>query len=392
MRRSISLRLLAGALAVSGGCSTSDGGSDAGTPACALPDNAQAAVERYAEGVEASYGAVLAATTTLQARVNTLLANPSAAALADARTAWLDARTLYGETEVFRFYNGPMDAVEGQVNAWPLDEAYVDGVEGDATAGIIHNTAQAITAESLLSLNEQGGEENISTGWHAVEFLLWGQDQSTTGPGARPYTDFVDGAGGTAANADRRRQYLSVVMDQLVADLTTVHGAWAANTPGNYRASFVADVPGALLKILKGMGSLSGAELSGERMSVAYTEKDQEDEHSCFSDNTHQDIISNARGIQNVWLGRYAGTTSGVALRDVVARQDAALATRMTAELDASVAATQAIPAPFDQAILGADTAPGRVAIRAAIEALRTQTDTTVDVATALCQALSLDP
>lgn len=374
------------------GCTAGD--DDQEPVVCKTPGNAAAAVAVYAEGVAASYAAVLTGAVALQQKVNALVANPSATALAEARTAWLSARTIYGETEVFRFYDGPIeqDGLEGQVNAWPMDEGYVDGVEGNATSGIINNTAITISAQGLLALNEQGGEENIATGWHAIEFLLWGQDQSDTGPGARPYTDFVDGPAGTAPNADRRRQYLTVVMDQLVADLTVARTAWAAETPGNYRAGFVADTEGSLRNILKGMGSLSGAELAGERMSVAYQEKDQEDEHSCFSDNTHQDIISNARGIQNVWLGRYPGIPQGLGIRDVVAQADAALAAKMTNQVEVSVNAAQGIPAPFDQAILGADTAPGRVAIRATIEALRTQTDTTVEVATALCTPLTLDP
>ena len=56
-----------------------------------------------------------------------------------------------------------------------------------------------ITAEALTAANEEGGETNISTGWHAIEFLLWGQDLSATGPGARPATDYT-----TAPNAERR--------------------------------------------------------------------------------------------------------------------------------------------------------------------------------------------
>jgi putative iron-regulated protein len=48
-----------------------------------------------------------------------------------------------------------------------------------------------------------------------------------------------------------------------------------------------------------------------------------------------------------------------------------------------------AIPAPFDQAILGPDTAPGRVAIAAAIADLNTQTDAIADSAAALGISIS---
>ena len=45
-------------------------------------------------------------------------------------------------------------------------------------------------------------------------------------------------------------------------------------------------------------------------------------------------------------------------------------ADQLEAEMTAILAAAEAIPAPFDQAILGGDTAPGRLAIKAAIDAL----------------------
>ena len=72
------------------------------------------------------------------------------------------------------------------INAWPMAEAYIDYVEGDPEAGIINNPDEfpQITAELIESLNEEGAEENISAGWHAIEFLLWSQDMNEVGPGS----------------------------------------------------------------------------------------------------------------------------------------------------------------------------------------------------------------
>ena len=153
--------------------------------------------------------------------------------------------------------------------------------------GIIADTANypSLTQATLLEANERDSEVNISSGYHAIEFLLWGEDTSETGPGDRPFTDFVDG--GTRPNADRRRQYLTLATRQLIEDLESVQVQWALGQD-NYARRFTAEAPKeAVLKILTGLGSLSGAELAGERMAVAYDNKDQEDEHSCFSDNTH---------------------------------------------------------------------------------------------------------
>jgi putative iron-regulated protein len=181
-------------------------------------DLKQEVVTNYANGVHFLYSKSLQSATVLDGAIDAFLAEPTPATLEGAKRAWLKARDDYGPTEAFRFYDGPIDhpdtGPEGLINAWPLDEAYIDYVEGDPDAGIINNPSEfpVINASLIVSLNEEGGEENVSTGWHAIEFLLWGQDLSADGPGARPVEDFT-----TATNADRRSTYLAVTSDVLVS-------------------------------------------------------------------------------------------------------------------------------------------------------------------------------
>ncbi|HEX2010570.1 MAG TPA: imelysin family protein [Roseateles sp.] len=342
----------------------------------------------YAALVSANYADTLASAQVLQQAVRAFVAQPSQANLDAARQAWLAAREFYGQTEAFRFYGGPIDddkGPEGRINAWPMDESYVDRVEGKNAGGLVSKRGFKITKASLSAQNERGGEENIATGWHAIEFLLWGQDLSPSGPGNRSFEDFVDGK---APNADRRRQYLAVLTELLVDDLSFLAKAWAPGVRNNYRARFVGGGPEPLRKMLVGLGSLSRGELAGERLEVALASQDQEDEHSCFSDNTHRDAVSNAKGIENVWLGRYrradGSTLQGPALRELVAAKDAALAERLTQQLAASVAAAEQIQAPFDQEILGGKDAPGRARIQAVITSLTAQSKLLVEAATAI--------
>lgn len=344
--------------------------------------------EHYATLVHANYQDVLTTAVTLQDAIKAFTAAPSADSLAAARKAWLTAREYYGQTEAFRFYGGPIDnddGPEGRINAWPMDESYVDSVNGKKTAGLVNNRKQAITKKSLSGLNERGGEENIATGWHAIELMLWGQDLSETGPGNRSFEDFVDGK---APNADRRRQYLTVVTELLVDDLSGLVKAWAPGQKANYRAKFEKGGNESLRKMFVGLGSLSRGELAGERLEVALASQDQEDEHSCFSDNTHRDAVTNARGIENVWLGRLVrvdgSTLQGPGLRDLVAAKNAALADKTTQQISGSVKAAEAIPAPFDRAIAGAKDAPGRVSIEKTIASLTAQSNDIVAAANAV--------
>lgn len=358
-------------------------------PACGgALDDAEPTIARYVTLVRASYGASVSSAEAMSSAITAFVAAPSEATLGVARTAWLAARTPYGETEAFRFYEGPIDdadtGVEGQINAWPLDEVYIDYVQGSTRAGIVNDPSVTLTVDTLVAKNELGGEKNIATGWHALEFLLWGQDLSTTGPGARPATDYT-----TEPSAERRKTYLTLVNGLLLDDLRSVRDAWADGAA--YPAAMLAEEPAAALqKILTGVGSLAGAELSGERMTVAYDNKDQEDEHSCFSDNTHADLVANTRGIQNVWLGKL-GADDGVGLDELVAARDEALATRITGELAAALAALEAIPQPFDQALSGSDDAPGRVKVKAAIDALKKVATSLGEVATLLGITLNLE-
>ena len=350
--------------------------------------DARAAATTYADLVHASYADVVTKAEALDGALEAFVATPTDATLAAAKQAWLDGRVAYGPTEVFRFYDGPIDdpedGPEGQINAWPLDEAYIDYVDGNADAGIVNDPEVAeITTDVLVAANEEGGESNISTGWHAIEFLLWGQDLSDTGPGARPLTDYT-----TSPVAERRATYLTLLGDLLVSDLESVRDAWGPEA-GSYRETFLDDPHQAIANILRGMGALSSAELAGERIAVALDTKDQEDEHSCFSDNTTVDVVGNATGIRMAYLADFPGI-DGTSVSDVVATVDPELDAELRAQLDASVAAATALEAPFDQLILGDDDAPGRVALSALVTLLQDQGKTIAEVAGALGYSVSL--
>lgn len=320
-------------------------------------------VETYAAIVLASYEDSLELAVELNEAIDTFLTEPSEETLEAARAAWLAAQEPYGQTEAYRFYGGPIDdedGPEGLLNAWPLDEAYVDYVEGAPDAGIINNVEDypEITRELLIDLNENGAEENISTGYHAIEFLLWGQDLSSDGNGNRPYTDYTE-----APNAERRAQYLDIVSDLLVEHLESLIADWQPDGEDNYYATFVALEPDAAIQnILTGIGVLAKSELAGERMFTAWDNQDQEDEHSCFSDNTHRDIVTNFIGIQNVYLGSYSrldgSVIEGAGLADVVENVDPELNARILELLDLADTQVTEIYVPFDQAIIRPDARP----------------------------------
>ncbi|MGD8171454.1 imelysin family protein [Vibrio sp. TRT 21S02] len=319
-------------------------------------------VEHYADLAHAVYADALTTAKTLDASIESFLAAPSAAKLEQVKQAWLDSRVPYQQSEVFRFGNAIVDDWEGQLNAWPLDEGLIDYVAKDyyqhelgnegANANIIANQklviggstldVTKITPELIADLNEVGGSEaNVASGYHAIEFLLWGQDLNGTnaGAGQRGYTDFVVGKGCTNGNCDRRGEYLKAAADLLVQDLEWMEKQWSAETKGNYREELLsASAENGLRKMLFGMGSLSLGELAGERMKVALEANSTEDEHDCFSDNTHNSHYYNEQGIYNVYTGSYTradgSQLSGPSIADLVAQKDKSAAKGIQKQFD----------------------------------------------------------
>lgn len=360
-------------------------------------DNVGKVLETNADIAYAAYSDSVTTAQALKAALATFRADPSEANLLAAKRAWLVAREPYGQTEVYRFRNSPIDSTdyssedgpEGAINAWPLGEALIDYVQvnttdfGDSEIGvtangvgingggavdssnydetspetnIIGNTSIEINADLLENSATAEDEHDVISGYHAIEFLLWGQDlkdneETTDGTdrddavkvldvedadednsfyaagGDRPITDFqpsydadeaaenenVDAAYDSSVESHRRHKFLEVAVDKLIADLESVRDGWA---PGaTYRTAFTtvtneAQAKQKLTEILTGMGTLSEGELAGERMQIAFSANSQEDEHSCFSDNTHRDIWLNAEGVSNSYYGKYAGYDS----------------------------------------------------------------------------------
>lgn len=316
----------------------------------------------YANIATANYTDALNNAKTLKEKLKDFTNSPTMILMENAKAAWLNAREFYGQTEAFRLSNGPIDAEEGwhtsygapegQLNAWPLDENMIDyttNAKGRKTSGNIIDTkgmfnpggenptavdVSTITSSALAALNENGGDANVATGYHAIEFLLWGQDQDyanfikdgiTNGAlvaGQRSLADYT-----TDANADRRKQYLNAAASLIVADLESMVSAWADDDSTNYKAALLGknsdatkniDTKVALKQIFSGLGVFIKSELANERIAVAVLTPSEEDEHSCFSDNTHRDITQNFQGFKNLLFGTYNGVDYGVAPIDAM--------------------------------------------------------------------------
>lgn len=374
-------------------------------PVVAMDATPSAVLETYSDIALAAYTDSHVTALALDAAIDALVAHPSDATLNSAKAAWVAARAPYQQTEVYRFGNSIVDDWEGRVNAWPLDEGLIDyvdagtyGVESDEndlfTANVIASSsllingadvsASAITPEFLSATLHEAGEveANVATGYHAIEFLLWGQDLNGTGAGAgsRPYTDF-DVRNCTGGNCERRIDYLVAASDLLLADLEEMVGNWSEE--GAARAALLEDETAGLAAILTGIGSLSYGEMAGERMKLGLLLNDPEEEHDCFADNTHNSHYFDQIGIRNAYTGTYrrmdGSVVSGPSISDLVAASDPALDDEVMMKLNATVTAMAIMRAraesieAYDQ-MIGEGNAQGNATVQAAIDGLIDQT------------------
>lgn len=399
-------------------------------------------LEAYANIALDNYTNALKDAKNLKVVIDKFAKTPTQENFDAAKKAWLDSRESYGSTEIFRLSNGPIDAeegwiadaygsLEGQINAWPLDENMIDytvDAEGKLTSGNIIDTVgkfnpggedskevdiTKITVDALTDLNENGGEANVSTGYHAIEFLLWGQDQDyanfmddnvTKGPmtaGQRPLTDFT-----TDKNSQRRLAYLKASSEKLVKDLETVASAWKKEVKGNqglYQAALLSKLKGkdkdknidqkeALKQIIAGMGVFIKSELANERIAVAVLTPSEEDEHSCFSDNTHRDLVKNYEGFKNVLTATYNGKKYGKSLFDAVDKETKERIEKLMSSIEEKIESVDRIAkteAHFDYQIRP-DHEQSKVLIKLKNE-LRKLGDEMVNVASANGISLSTD-
>jgi putative iron-regulated protein len=313
----------------------------------------------------------------------------------------------YQQTEAYRFGNAIVDDWEGKVNAWPLDEGLIDYVDADLYgeesdenpyygANVVANETlmlsgrsidaktitKALLAETLHEVDEI--EANVATGYHAVEFLLWGQDLNGTDPGAgrRPASDF-DPADCTGGHCERRAAYLKAATGLLVDDLAWMASQWGAQ--GAARAEILTGDPlQGIAVILTGMGSLSYGELAGERMKLGLMLHDPEEEHDCFSDNTHWSHYYDVLGMKNVYTGTYrrvdGSLIEGPSVSELVVAADKAVDEALRTTLDDTLARMQVLVdsaekdgVAYDQ-LIASGNAEGNAKVQAAIDTLLAQT------------------
>ncbi|AOP35252.1 peptidase M75 [Leptospira tipperaryensis] len=278
-------------------------------------------IDRYLQLGYESYDQSYKDAVTLQTAVTAFAAaaTPSAADHTNLKNLYVIARASYLVTEAFRFSSGPIDnsdavgcgaaadgsgssECEGLLNAWPLDESAIDNYIAGAGA-TTYTAILAVNGNATATGATEGNDEKVVTvGWHAVEYLLWGQDLSNAGvnqiSGQRPVSDFANATAGGA----RRKAYLKAITDAMVVQLKLIRDQFSDGT--TYSNLMKSNPSAGLTNIFQGLGKFIAGEWGGQRLTGTF-DGQQEEEHSCFSDTTKADFYYDAQGVLNVWFGSF---------------------------------------------------------------------------------------
>src|SRR5262249_39069274 len=150
----------------------------------------------------------------------------------------------------------------------------------------------------------------------------------------------------THGNCDRRAAYLTVATELLVSDLKEMEADWQPDGPARKQLLAGGTHQGPT-KILSGPGSPSSGQLAGGRMKLGLMLHDPEEEHDCFSDNTHNSHYYDEVGMMNIYYGRYTrldGTkVGGAGIADYAKAKAPVESQRLAADMDKALAALKVI-------------------------------------------------
>lgn len=269
----------------------------------------------------ATYSDMKAKGAELSAAAQVWAADPTNQTKLDAVAgAWVALREPWEASEAFLFGPAEFLALDPSLDSWPVDRQQLDNVLASST--------------ELTPAVVKGLDPGLR-GFHTVEYLV-----------------FRDGSARNAAEITmREREYLVAAAEVLAEDAAALADAWTnefaeefANA-GKAGSRYTNQID-AVKEILDGMIGICD-EVANGKIADPYDQQDSRLVESQFSWNSLTDFQNNLRSVLNAYTGSYHNGPDGKGLDEFVAGKDAALDTRLKAEIQTAIEMVSEIPAPF---------------------------------------------
>jgi putative iron-regulated protein len=313
-------------------------------------------VSNYSNIAEAASRSALSQGVALKEAVSAFVKDPKAETHLLAKVSWMRARLPFlqsGFSHVIAESGKVGSDISNRLNGWPIDLGHIDYTCLMAGGNIISSKEKypTITSELLRSMNLKAGESDFTTGYHVIEFLLWGEDLDKESSGKRSFKDYDKN---NSELAKRRADYLLTCCDLLIQDLEDLVSEWDTESKNNLRSS-LESMPSdqAIIKIL-GMVSFLADDLAKSQIGSIISKSATFKEQSTFSDTTHFDFLHTVAGISNLAAGAYVGLDGklqvlGLGLIGLAEQIPNSRADKIRSLINNAMKSAQAFKGPFDQ-------------------------------------------
>ena len=321
-----------------------------------LGDAKQLFVSNYSNIAEAASRSALSQGRILKEAISAFVKDPKAETHLLAKVSWMQARLPFLQSEFSRMIveRGEVNHdISNLLNGWPIDPGLIDYTAKVPGENIINNKEKypSITTELLRSINLKAGKSGFTTGYHVIEFLLWGEDSERSSSGKRSFKDYDKS---NSELAKRRADYLVACCDLLIEDLENLVSEWDHESKNNLRAH-LESMPSdqAIRKILR-MVSVLADGLAESQIGSIISKESVFKEQSTFSDTTHFDFLHTVAGISNLAAGAYVGLDGklqvlGLGLIGLAEQAPNARAEKIRSLINDAMKSAQAFKGPFDQ-------------------------------------------
>ena len=140
----------------------------------------------------------------LQSSTTEFLSAPNSTNQKQAKRAWLQAHKAFLGSNLFSLVS--QNQLIFQIDAWPIQEGFLDSIPNYPQSGIINDLTVAIDTESLQEQHGITDSREVSLGFHALEFLIFGRTPENFG------------LSGDNIKL-RRRAAMKIILDLLISDI-----------------------------------------------------------------------------------------------------------------------------------------------------------------------------
>jgi len=319
-------------------------------------------ISNYSNIAEATFGSALSQGRALKEAVSAFVKDPKAETHLLAKVSWMRARLPFLQSEFSRM-SADSDKIDGdysnRLNGWPIDPGHIDYIANEPGENIISNEEKypAINSELLRSINLKAGKSDFTTGYHVIEFLLWGEDLNKSSSGKRSYKDYEEN---NSALAKRRADYLVACCDLLIGDLEDLASEWDSGRKNNLRSRLESMPPDQAISKIMGRVSFLADDLAKSQIDPIIAKELVFQEQSTFSDTTHFDFLHTVAGISNLAAGAYVGLDGklqvvGLGLIGLSEQTPNSKADKIRTLINNAMKSAQAFKGPFDQFDRGGD-------------------------------------